>query len=137
MLGLSYSHTMVDSFQEVGPAALSVARDEADSFRSSLGGRVRHAWDMGWGRLIPEVRASWVHEYLNDRRNINASFVDLALPGTFATPTANPDRDFGIFGAGISAEIGTDWTLSLDYDVEAGRDEFVAHQLSAGIRYSF
>jgi uncharacterized protein YhjY with autotransporter beta-barrel domain len=42
LFGLNYSHIMIDSFTENDPAALNIAEDEADSFRSSLGGRVRY-----------------------------------------------------------------------------------------------
>ncbi len=137
MFGTAYTSVWVEGYTESGPAALTIADDDADSFRTNLGGRINYAWETSWGKIIPEVRAAWHHEYLNDRRNINASFVDIALPGSFSTPTSNPDRDFGVFGAGVSALIGDSWTLTLDYDVEAGREEFVAHRINGGIRYAF
>lgn len=136
-LGLSYTHVTVEEFTEDGPAALRLEEDVVDSFRSQLGGSIARRIPASWGAITPQVRAFWVHEYLNDRRDIRASFVDTALPGTFNTPTANADRDFGVFGAGLTAEIGTQWTLHLDYDVEAGREEFLAHQVQGGVRFEF
>ena len=137
MVGFTYTYVALDSFTESGPAALRLEDDEVHSFRSQLGGRINHRWRTPWGAWVPEVRAFWVHEYLNDRRDIRASFVDTALPGTFTTPTANLDRDFGMFGVGMTAEIGNQWTVHLQYDVEAGREEFVAHQINGGVRFQF
>jgi outer membrane autotransporter protein len=136
ILGGQFTKTIVESYSENGEAALNVQEDEADSFRSSLGGQVQYAWRTSWGTLTPQWRASWIHEFLNDRREIAASFVNLAAP-TFTTSTNNPDRDFAVLGTGLSANFAEKWTTSLDYDLELGREDFFAHQINAGIRYAF
>jgi uncharacterized protein YhjY with autotransporter beta-barrel domain len=113
-LGAQYTTVRVDSFTEVGAAALNVGADHADSLRSSLGARFRYEWLTSWGLLLPELRASWQHEFLDRERDITASFVDQALPGAFSTTAAGSGTDFGVLGAGAhrqcgGAHSGADW----------------------------
>lgn len=136
-LGAQYTMVRVDAFTETGGAALSVDGDKADSFRSSLGARFRHDWRTDFGIVTPELRASWQHEFLDKERDIRASFVDQALPGTFATTAAGSGTDFGVVGAGLTANVATRLQMMLGYDFKFGGHDFQAHQLSGRLRYVF
>ncbi|MCK9908903.1 autotransporter domain-containing protein [Microbacteriaceae bacterium K1510] len=136
-LGAQYTMVRVDAFTETGAAALAVDGDKADSFRSSLGARFRYDWQTDFGIVTPELRASWQHEFLDKERDIRASFVDQSLPGTFATTAAGSGTDFGIVGAGLTANIVTRMQMMLGYDFKFGGHDFQAHQLSGRLRYVF
>ena len=135
--GLQYTAVQIGAFTETGAAALNVGKDDVDSLRSSLGVRVQHEWLGGWGAFRPEVRAAWQHEFLDDQRGIQASFVDAALPGSFDTVTAGIGRDFGLVGAGLSASIGQQSTVTFNYDYKFGGDDFHAHLIAGRFRYVF
>lgn len=135
--GLQYTAVMVDGYTETGPAALSVQSDRADSLRSSLGARVRTDWAWQNGVATPELRASWQHEFLDKTRDIRASFVDQALPGTFTTTAAGAGTDFGVVGAGLSMALAERTQLSLGYDFKFGGRDFTAHQISGRVRHTF
>lgn len=135
--GLQYTAVMVDGYTETGAAALSVQSDRADSLRSSLGARVRTDWAWQNGVATPELRASWQHEFLDKTRDIRASFVDQALPGTFTTTAAGAGTDFGVVGAGLSMVLAERTQLSLGYDFKFGGRDFTAHQISGRVRHTF
>ena len=136
-IGAQYTRVRVDGFTETGPAALAVAADEASSLRSNLGSRFRYDWSTAWGVLTPEWRLAWQHEFLNGARDLRASFVDVALPGTFSTTTGAPGRDFALIGTGVGGRLGAATTVSLDYDALIGTDDFVAHRVTGRFRHQF
>ena len=136
--GAQYTRVRVDGYTETGgAAALTVAEDHSDSLRTSLGVRVRYQWATAWGTLTPEWRAAWQHEFLNGTRNLNASFVDVTLPGSFATTTGAPGRDFGVLGASLGGRLGTSTTASLNYDVIFGKHDFVSHLVTGKLRHTY
>ncbi len=87
--------------------------------------------------LTPEWRLAWQHEFLNGARDLRASFVDVALPGTFSTTTGAPGRDFALIGTGVGGRLGTWTSVSLDYDALIGTDDFVAHRVTGRFRHQF
>jgi uncharacterized protein YhjY with autotransporter beta-barrel domain len=51
---------------------------------------------------VPSVDVSWLHEFENDRRTIDVSFVDDRRGKTFSYATESPDRNFGLLRAGLT-----------------------------------
>jgi outer membrane autotransporter protein len=135
--GLQYTAVQVGAFSEIGAAALRVDQESANSLRSNVGVRVQHDITGGWGKVTPELRAAWQHEFLDNTRAITASFVDAALPGAFETTTVGMGRDFGIVGAGLSATLGLQSVVSFNYDYKFGGDDFSAHLIAGRFRYFF
>jgi outer membrane lipase/esterase len=127
----------VDSFTEAGAAALNVGADQADSLRSRLGARLRYEWATSWGLMLPELHASWQHEFLDKERDITASLVDQTLPGAFATTAAGSGTDFGVVGAGLTANVADRTQASIGYDYKFGGQDFEAHQISGRLRRVF
>jgi outer membrane autotransporter protein len=138
-VGAQFTKLTLDRFTESGANALEIQAQEVDSLRSTTGGTVRYDWPHAWnGRLLPRARAAWVHEFMNGSRNILYRAQDPAYIGiTGILPTAQPERDFAVIGCGLDATLGEQWALSIDYDLEVGREKFTAHQTNAGVRYSF
>lgn len=136
-IGLQYVRIMLPGFTETGPAALAVGKDNSDSLRSSVGARFAYDYKLSTGTITPEVRIAWQHEFSNGIRNLNASFVDAALPGTFITATGAPVRDLGVFGTGLSGRLGPLTTVSLNYDAIVGGEDTIAHQLTGRLKHRF
>lgn len=136
-VGAQYTTVRVDGFTETGAAALAVEADRANSLRSSLGARIRYDVLSAWGKLTPELRASWQHEFLDKDRDVRASFVDQTLPGSFATTAAGSGTDFGVLGAGVNMFVADRTQLSVGYDFKFGGHSFTAHQLSGRLRHTF
>lgn len=136
-VGAQYTTVRVDGFTESGAAALVVDSDKADSLRSSLGARFRYDMLSAWGKVTPELRASWQHEFLDKERDVRASFVDQTLPGNFATTAAGSGTDFGVLGAGLTANVADRTQLTVGYDFKFGGHDFTAHQLSGRLRHTF
>ena len=90
-----------------------------------------------WGLVTPEWRANWQHEFLDKERDLRASFVDQALPGTFSTTAAGSGRDFGVVGTGFTASVAERTQMTLGYDFKFGENAFQAHQISGRLRHVF
>jgi len=137
---LEYVHLDIGSIQEQGPTALSIGSQSDDSLRSLLGfeGRYATAVAVGSGQwiLTPHFSASWQHEYLDNSNGITSSFVN-AGGGSFATPLDQPGRDSAFIDAGLDAQVSNAATVFVDYQVQAGQENFFAQSVQAGVKISF
>jgi outer membrane autotransporter protein len=126
----------MNSFTEDGPTALSYQDQSDDSLRSQLGFELRYATHIGDVGLVPHLSAAWQHEYLANDRGITSSFPGNG-GGTFSVQTQRADQDSAFIDVGIDANLDRNWTLFLDYQTEAGGDDFYAQSFSGGARYGF
>jgi outer membrane autotransporter protein len=135
-VGLGYLHQTIDQFTETGAGIedLTVKGDE-DSLQTSLGIRASTTFQVGSGWLMPEVRASWQHEFLDDSQQITNAFA--INPGdTFIIKGAKLSRDSGTVGAGLTYTMSPSTKLFLDYDFR-GNSDFTSHMVSAGLKWTF
>jgi outer membrane autotransporter protein len=104
-----------DGFSEsgAGVADLSVQGTHVDSWRSFLGGRITMPLS-GPTCWVPEVRGFWVHEYASDTRSIGAEFAGGGPE--FPIFGQNVGRDWGLFGLGLTGQIGERVRVGLHYD---------------------
>lgn len=137
--GVQYTYAGIAPFTETGAGSLDlrVSRQNANSMQSTLGGRIAYTWKVG-GKivLIPEVRMLWQHEFLNNSRDIGASLDGGAGPG-FDYWTDNPARDSVFAAAGVSTRIGAAWNASFYYNVDFGRQDYLAHMISGSLGFQF
>jgi outer membrane autotransporter protein len=139
LLGLQYTYAGTPGFTEQGAESLDLAvgSQNTSSLRSSLGGRVAYLWDVADGiKLIPEIRAQWMHEFLNDGAAINSS-LDGGSGASFGYATAEDYRDSIFGGVGVTAKFGERWSGSLFYNVNFGSNEFTNNVISADLNLSF
>lgn len=131
-LMLKYSDYDQDDYTEKGAAGanLHVNDFSQDSFTSSLGLDVAYQIKQN---LKAKFRAAWVHEYCDNQSTIKANFANAQ---TFKTEGLDPADDSGIFGIGIEGEVSQGITAYLDYDYEL-KDDFNAHNVTAGMRFDF
>lgn len=135
---VDYIHTAIDGYTErgAGPFDLSVERQRVDSLRTRIGGQASHRIGVDGAAVVPQVRAAWVHEHLDDARTINTQFV--SIPGVnFGVPTDNGDRDYVELGAGVAVEFDDGAMLYAEYEIELGNQDRDSHLVSVGVRFTF
>jgi outer membrane autotransporter protein len=99
-----------------------------------VGAKVALPLKRGATLVVPQVYASWQHEFSNDSRGLDARLSQGS--STFAWQTDEPTRDFAVVGADVTLS-KDNLTVQLDYNAEVGRDNFTAHSVSAGLRWRF
>ncbi len=137
---VQYVHLSLDSMQEQGPTALTIDSQDQDSFRSQFGVEGRFnanvATLLGPVSLTPHVSLSWQHEYLDSSRGINAQFTGTG-GGSFVTQTDNPDRDAAFIDVGLDATVCKNVTVFVDYETQAGQNNYFAQSAQGGVKIGF
>ena len=137
---LEYVHLDIDSIQEQGPTALNINDQSDDSLRTLVGfeGRYATTVDTCYGKwlLTPHLSASWQHESLDNSNGITSQF-NQAGGGSFNVQTDQPERDSAFIDAGLDAALTNYATVFVDYQVQAGQDDFFAQSVQGGVRISF
>lgn len=135
-----YSYANLSSFSEDGANSLNlnVRRQEAHSLRSDLGARLAYTAVVTSDVLvIPEVRATWNHEFLDTDRTLGSTFS--GAPGqAMSYTTTGQERESVNLGAGVSAHINQSWNVSLFYNANLGRESSdTSHALTGSVGWKF
>jgi autotransporter-associated beta strand protein len=135
---LQYIYLRQNSFVETGADSLNlnVAGLDANSLRSQLGGRLQLGGLSGiHGRLVPEVRAIWLHEFLETTSVVNSFFAPIG-GGSFAVQGLNLGRDWALLGGGLRWDRPNGWSLFGNYDAQVNSQQ-VFHVGSGGVSYQW
>ncbi|MEM9280550.1 MAG: autotransporter outer membrane beta-barrel domain-containing protein [Verrucomicrobiota bacterium] len=144
----------IDGYTERGGGATAVRTPEQDyeSYITRLGWQASAHVRTGFGKIIPQIRAHWDHEYGNDPELVSASLVTSPFSvvtgsssrsvGGFSVGrnTEPPQRDYLNLGAGVLFQFGDDrdgWKIILDYEGHLLRDDHTAHFGSARVVIPF
>jgi len=139
VFGAQYTLASISPFTETGAGALNlrVAQQNANSLRTTLGGRIAYTWNATDKiTLIPEVRMFWQHEFLENPRVIGAA-LDSGNGAGFNYVTAAPDRDAIFAAAGVTAQFGETWNASLYYNSSFANETTLIHTISASLGLKF
>lgn len=132
--GLQYAYLRQAGAKESGGGAFNLATTgiDANSLRSSLGGRFSKSMTTGSGLLLtPEFRSAWFHEFLDTNYLIGAQFS--GLPGAgFTVRGVDLGRDWASTGAGFSLGAGRGARLFAGYDAQYNSQQ-VLHVGSGGL----
>ena len=135
---LRYAKVKVDGFTETGsPAALDIGRNDAESLRLNVGGRIGTKFDAGSVVVRPQLRGGWNKEFkMDNARTISASFTDGSIGTPFSFTTTPLRGEY--FNAGAALNIGGTGPISMavDYDVQFAKDREL-HALSLTARMKF
>jgi outer membrane autotransporter protein len=137
--GAQFTAVNIGSFTESGAESLdlSLAQQNANSLRSTLGGRLAYTWNLNQKiTLIPEVRMFWQHEFLNNARTMSAS-LDAGNDASFDYQTTAPYRDSVFAGVGATAQFGENLSGSIFYNINFGSQTYQNNTISAGLNLSF
>jgi uncharacterized protein with beta-barrel porin domain len=110
------------SEHDAGVADLNVAALTTNSLTQELGFKLDTVVDTGIGRLLPDLKLAWVHDYLNGPVTTTS-----ALGGvSFASTTGRVSADGVAIGLGATLAKGDGISLRLEYSGEL-RSDYQSH----------
>jgi outer membrane autotransporter protein len=141
-VGLSYYHIDQAAFTESGAGSLDLAVNPGalDALFSRIGFAIAQPMTFGGGDLLPELRAAWLHNFLDNAGAFNASFIGTGA-GSFNQVGAAVGRDAADLGAGVSFAISQTslpghMTGFVQYDATVA-SHATANAVAAGLRLNW
>jgi len=148
---LSWNHGDIDGYNEIGGgnAGLSIPAGHVDSLISQVGWQASYVAPTGFGRIIPQIRASWDHEYLDPASEVSATLLQSPFSSVTGTSTnhfgkytatgraAHPGSDYLNLGAGIAAHFSDRVAVTLDYQTHLFQQRTSAQFASIKLEYAF
>jgi outer membrane lipase/esterase len=138
-VGVNYRYDEMDSFHESGNTGLELAydRQHQDSLTTVAGLFGSMAISTGIGVFVPQVTADYVHEFLNDQRDVRFRLLQDLLNRKFTFQTDPPDRDYVIVGVGTVLVLPGGLAPFINYRELLGYKDRTSHTVTAGLRFSF
>jgi len=132
---LNYTYIHLDDYRESGPDELAASFESRSSDSLTLGGSfiLSRAISTDWGVILPQLRMTYVHEFLNDSEIIRGEIQDQPI----LSRTDNPDRDFFFGAIGVSAVTPSGLQFFADYEQRFGHRYLDTYQFTLGLRYEF
>jgi len=100
---------------------------------------MRRSFNTGFGVVVPYVGGEWWYVSNGNSGVLKYSYA-FALPGanpSFATPTDNSDKDFGLLTGGISAQFARNVSLFVQYEGLVGLSNTSGGMATIGLRGTF
>jgi outer membrane autotransporter protein len=137
VVSLAYSRLWVGGFTEDGADSLNlrVSPQNAQSLQTGVGGKIALPMKRNSVVVVPQVYATYQHEYSNSSRGLDARLSQAG--STFTFQSENPHRNFAVVGANVNILTQKNLKVQLDYNAEVGRGNSTAHYVSAGVRWEF
>ena len=135
-IGLNYIATQINDYREHGQTGLELrySGQDTSSLQSSLGAVATAAMSTQFGVLLPQVSASWVHDYAVGGRNVDASFVDATGPSKFSFEREEQAPNYAIIGVGVSALLPNKLQPFVNFKTIQGNEYLVSYGGTAGLR---
>ena len=132
-----YSYVGLNSFTETGSLApLAFPDQNTESERTAFGAKASYEWKIGSITVLPQLSASWQHEFGSTAYSVVSSFATGA--GKSFTVTG-PDigRDSLLVGAGATVILSERVSTYLYYDGEFARTNYLNNSVTGGVRITF
>jgi uncharacterized protein YhjY with autotransporter beta-barrel domain len=139
-LSFDYTQTWIAGYTENEPdkgLALRYQDQTIYSYKSMAGFNISHANSFSWGVLLPHAKLFYVHEYHNNSRTIYASFTEDPKAISVNSITDSPDRDYLVFGIGISAILPHSTQIFIDFEKTEAHRYINSYSVSTGLRIGF
>lgn len=137
-IGLNYAHMHIHDYAENGGAGLGLKYDDqyVNSTQSVLGMQASAAISTGFGVLVPQANADYVHEFANSQRYINVQFTEdqRANPFQFRFQTDTPVRNWFNLGAGLVAVLPNGLQPFVNFRAMVGHNQFDNYAGTFGLR---
>jgi outer membrane autotransporter protein len=137
--GLDWKRIEFGAFSEAGPTGLELTfyDDKITSLQSGIGVGASVALPSGSWVLVPSASISWKHEYENDQRTREVSFVGDTRAQRFTYQTDNPDRDWAEINLGIMAILPNGLQALANYRTITGNSIYQNWAATLGLRIPF
>jgi outer membrane autotransporter protein len=121
-VALQYIYLHQNSFVESGANSIDLAGGgvPTNSLRSILGARAQYAIYNGKGRrVLPEVHALWLHEFLDSNTIVRATFSPVPTGSSgFTAQGLDLGRDWALVGANFTWEMLGGWSMFVNGDIQ-------------------
>lgn len=136
-LGLDFVNTDYGTYSETSGngLALTFHDDEQQSLQTRLGTQVSIALSTKFGVILPQFGGYWVHEFLNNQRYVEVSFVEDTLGRRFLYSTDPPDRDFFEYNAGVVFSLKRGIQVFADLWTLQGQSYYESDTVTIGARF--
>jgi outer membrane autotransporter protein len=137
--GVLYRETTIDSFRESGGTGLELAYDNQNiqSLITTVGVYGSVALSTGFGVIVPQATAEYVHEFLDDQRSVGFSLVQDPLGARFLFQTDRPDRDYFNLGVGVAMVLPNGLQPFVNFRELVGYKDRSSHTVTLGLRVPF
>lgn len=145
-----WARASIEGFREEGAVAeipgtgfgpvdfgLEVGEQELESLLGAAGLDWGKAFSITGGLVIPQLTATWSHEFDDDAQRVRARFLgDQSAGASFFVFTDEPDRDWLTAAAALRFQFL--WgSVFVAYDQELMRDDLDLSTVNAGLRFEF
>jgi len=132
-----YGYVALDGFTETGSLApLKFPRQNTESERTAVGGKVSYQWKIGNITAIPQFSAAWQHEFGDTTYSVVANLASGA-GNSFTVFGPQIGRDSLLIGAGATVILNERVSAYLYYDGEFARTNYISNNVTGGVRISF
>ncbi len=137
-LAASSASTM-DDFKESGHTGLELAYSNQNIRSLTLRPGVygSYAFSTSWGVVIPQMTVEYVHEFLDDQRSVQFSFVQDPQNRRFLFETTPPDRDYLNLGLGVSMVLPSGLQPFLNFRDMLAYENRNTYTVTLGVRIPF
>ncbi len=137
-VGVNYSQTHIGSFAENGGAGIGLQYDSQTihSLQSIAGIQASTVYSTGFGVLVHQVNADYIHEFANAQRHIIVQFTEdlRANPTRFAFQNEAPVRNYAYLGTGLVAVLPNGWQPFVNFRAMVGNSQFDNYIGTFGVR---
>jgi len=136
LLSFQYMRLHINDYAEAGAASLNLNVDAQryNMFQSGLGAKLAYPITGKDLRLIPEVHAKWLYDFVGDPQQAASTFTGGGA--SFATQGFDPAKSSYNLGAMLTIMTARNVTLTLNYDFDMKTD-FYSHNGYFNLRYVF
>lgn len=138
-IGLDWVYTDYDSYSERGSSGLELTfyDDDKTSLQTTVGLQGSAAFSFRYGVFLPQASLAWKHEFADDQRDINVSFVGDTREKKFTFQTDSPDRNFWVLNAGLTLMLPHGFQAFGNYRTWFGNSIYNSHAGTLGLRVNF
>jgi outer membrane autotransporter protein len=138
-LGVLYREITMDDFKESGHTGLELAYSNQNIRSLTLRPGVygSYAFSTSWGVVIPQMTLEYVHEFLDDQRSVQFSFVQDPQNRRFLFETTPPDRDYMNLGLGVSMVLPQGVQPFLNFRDMLAYQDRSTYTVTLGVRIPF
>jgi hypothetical protein len=137
-IGMNYSHTTIHDYRESGSTGIELQYEDQfiNSLQSTLGVQGSAAISTGFGVLVPQVNADYIHEFANSQRFIHVQFAEdfRSNPTKFTFQNEVPVRNYFNLGTGLVAVLPNGWQPFVQFRAMVGNNQFNNYAGTFGLR---
>ena len=135
-VGVNVNQWDMDAYHENSKTGLELRYNSQHqtSIQTTLGLSASSAHSFTFGVLVPQVTASWVHEFDNDSRTIKSQFVQAPTSAGFSFQTERPERDWAVIDVGVSLVMQNGIQAFANFSTVQGNQNFESYGGNLGIR---